>query len=36
MHTNGSWRKLLDLGATTIYAERGKPFSVEVIKKALK
>jgi glyoxylase-like metal-dependent hydrolase (beta-lactamase superfamily II) len=31
-----SWRKLLDLGVTTVYPAHGKPFSPEVIKKALK
>lgn len=31
-----SWRKLLDLGVTTVYRAHGKPFSPEVIKKALK
>jgi hydroxyacylglutathione hydrolase len=31
-----SWRKLLELGATTVYPGHGKPFSVEVIKRALK
>ena len=31
-----SWRKLLELGATTVYPAHGKPFSAEVIKKALK
>jgi hydroxyacylglutathione hydrolase len=31
-----SWGKLLELGATTVYPAHGKPFSVEVIKKALK
>jgi glyoxylase-like metal-dependent hydrolase (beta-lactamase superfamily II) len=31
-----SWRKILDLGATTVYPAHGKPFSAEVIKKVLK
>jgi glyoxylase-like metal-dependent hydrolase (beta-lactamase superfamily II) len=31
-----SWRKLLELGATTVYPAHEKPFSTEVIKKALK
>jgi len=31
-----SWRKLLELGATTVYPAHGKPFSAEVIKRALK
>ncbi|MGD0495900.1 MAG: MBL fold metallo-hydrolase [Candidatus Bathyarchaeia archaeon] len=31
-----SWRKLLELGVTTVYPAHGKPFSAEVIKKALK
>ena len=30
-----SWRRLIDLGATTVYPGHGKPFSIEVIKKAL-
>lgn len=30
-----SWRKLLELGVTTIYPAHGKPFSADVIKKAL-
>jgi hydroxyacylglutathione hydrolase len=31
-----SWRKLLELGVTTVYPAHGKSFSAEVIKKALK
>lgn len=31
-----SWKKLLELGATTVYPAHGKPFSAEIIKKALK
>ncbi|MGA2769124.1 MAG: MBL fold metallo-hydrolase [Candidatus Bathyarchaeia archaeon] len=31
-----SWRKLLKLGVRTVYPGHGKPFSVEVIEKALK
>lgn len=31
-----SWKKLLGFGATTVYPAKGKPFSAEVIKKALK
>ena len=30
-----SWRHLIDLGAKTVYPGHGKPFSIEVIKKAL-
>lgn len=31
-----SWRRLIELGATTVYPGHGKPFSIDVIKKALK
>jgi glyoxylase-like metal-dependent hydrolase (beta-lactamase superfamily II) len=31
-----SWRKLLELGVTTIYPAHGKPFSAQVIEKILK
>jgi len=31
-----SWRRLIELGATTVYPGHGKPFSVEVIKKELR
>lgn len=31
-----SWRQLLKLGVTTVYPGHGKPFSMEVIEKALK
>jgi hydroxyacylglutathione hydrolase len=30
-----SWRHLIELGAMTVYPGHGKPFSIEVIKKAL-
>jgi hydroxyacylglutathione hydrolase len=30
-----SWKKLLNLGAKTVYPSHGKPFSIEVIRKAL-
>ena len=30
-----SWRRLLELGAETVYPAHGKPFSAEVICKAL-
>lgn len=30
-----SWRHLIELGAATVYPGHGKPFSIEVIKKAL-
>ncbi len=30
-----SWRRLLDLGAKTVYPAHGKPFSAEVIRKSL-
>ena len=30
-----SWRKMLDLGAKTVYPAHGKPFSIEVIRKTL-
>lgn len=31
-----SWRRLIELGAATVYPAKGKPFSAEVIRKALK
>jgi len=30
-----SWQHMIELGATTVYPGHGKPFSIEVIKKAL-
>ncbi len=36
LNVKESWKKLLELGATTVYPAHGKPFSTEVIKKALK
>jgi hypothetical protein len=30
-----SWKLLMDAGAETIYPAHGKPFSVDIIRKAL-
>jgi len=30
-----SWKLLMDMGAKTIYPAHGKPFSVDIIRKAL-
>lgn len=30
-----SWRKLLDMGAKTVYPAHGKPFPAEILKKTV-
>jgi glyoxylase-like metal-dependent hydrolase (beta-lactamase superfamily II) len=30
-----SWRKLLDMGARTVYPAHGKPFPADVMRKAV-